>query len=363
MLTVQHMRPLRRLGRVIEDRPMLPGPPRRRRARPVADAPIDALLSRSRTWPRVAAGPARAGAARRGAGDPGRRPERATARGCARRCCGRSPTTPTSGGSSPAARWRRSSRARRELAGAGGAEATSRAVDALQAVIWAALRASFRARTPDLISGAGRAPGAGDRDGARRGAARRRRCRRRDRRVTRPRAAPQAAIPATGRAAPAPEPPAARRGRVATTGALRTGRRRAWLAGEQAGPEPEAAVDRGARGGDPTRCGGSPLSLLLAELEDADRVLAVESRAGAAATFGEFAQAVRGAVRRQDILVVRDRRAGLDHRAATPGAPGPRRSARGSPTRSATASRGVARRWSPASGWRCWARTAHPGRS
>jgi two-component system cell cycle response regulator len=51
------------------------------------------------------------------------------------------------------------------------------------------------------------------------------------------------------------------------------------------------------------RTGGSPLSLLFAELEDADRVLAVESPSQAEATFSEFARAVRGAVRRQDILV------------------------------------------------------------
>jgi GGDEF domain-containing protein len=47
---------------------------------------------------------------------------------------------------------------------------------------------------------------------------------------------------------------------------------------------------------------GSPLSLLLLELEEADRVLAVEPPAEAAATFGRFAQTVRGVMRRQDIL-------------------------------------------------------------
>jgi GGDEF domain-containing protein len=47
---------------------------------------------------------------------------------------------------------------------------------------------------------------------------------------------------------------------------------------------------------------GSPLSLLLIELEDAGRVLAVEPPGEATATFGRFAQAVRSVVRRQDIL-------------------------------------------------------------
>jgi GGDEF domain-containing protein len=51
------------------------------------------------------------------------------------------------------------------------------------------------------------------------------------------------------------------------------------------------------------RSAGAPLSLLVAELEDAERVAAVESREQARAVFGRFAGAVRSAVRRQDILV------------------------------------------------------------
>ena len=47
----------------------------------------------------------------------------------------------------------------------------------------------------------------------------------------------------------------------------------------------------------------TPLSLLLAELEDADRVLAVETGSGARGAFGAFARAVREVARRQDILV------------------------------------------------------------
>jgi GGDEF domain-containing protein len=45
-----------------------------------------------------------------------------------------------------------------------------------------------------------------------------------------------------------------------------------------------------------------PLSLLLVELEDAERLLAAEPYAQASATFGRFAQVVRGAVRRRDVL-------------------------------------------------------------
>jgi GGDEF domain-containing protein len=45
-----------------------------------------------------------------------------------------------------------------------------------------------------------------------------------------------------------------------------------------------------------------PLSLLLVELEEAERLLAVESAATASATFGRFAQVVRNSVRRRDVL-------------------------------------------------------------
>ena len=47
---------------------------------------------------------------------------------------------------------------------------------------------------------------------------------------------------------------------------------------------------------------GAPLSLLIVELADAERVVAIEGRLGAGATLGRFARAVRSAVRRGDIL-------------------------------------------------------------
>jgi GGDEF domain-containing protein len=47
---------------------------------------------------------------------------------------------------------------------------------------------------------------------------------------------------------------------------------------------------------------GTPLSLLLVELDDADRIAAAEPPLEASATFGRFAQAVRSVVRRGDIL-------------------------------------------------------------
>jgi GGDEF domain-containing protein len=46
-----------------------------------------------------------------------------------------------------------------------------------------------------------------------------------------------------------------------------------------------------------------PLSLLLVELEEAEKMLAIEHHTQVSATFGRFAQAVRGAVRRRDVLV------------------------------------------------------------
>jgi GGDEF domain-containing protein len=47
----------------------------------------------------------------------------------------------------------------------------------------------------------------------------------------------------------------------------------------------------------------APLSLLLAEMEDAERIAASAGPERAGEAFGEFALAVRRALRRQDILV------------------------------------------------------------
>ena len=67
--------------------------------------------------------------------------------------------------------------------------------------------------------------------------------------------------------------------------------------------DPSRSLWVGALEDEIVRSAGAPLSLLLAELEDAERVTAVEPRAEARATFNRFAGAVRSAVRRQDILV------------------------------------------------------------
>ncbi|HEX8975585.1 MAG TPA: hypothetical protein VF781_03650, partial [Solirubrobacteraceae bacterium] len=88
-------------------------------------------------------------------------------------------------------------------------------------------------------------------------------------------------------------------GAASPTGAVDPGLR-AWVGGDSPPPAP-GALWVGALADEVARAGSSPLSLLLAELEDADRVLAVEPEPDV--TFSEFTQALRRAVRRQDILV------------------------------------------------------------
>ncbi|MGI9183479.1 MAG: hypothetical protein ACR2GZ_00720 [Solirubrobacteraceae bacterium] len=286
---------------------MLSGPPRRRRARPVADAPIDVLLARAedltKGWllalleraplddaPRILAadltreGPRVCAAILRALADETdhRRLE-------------------PGGALAPlAARVG-------ELAGATGAATTSLAVDALHAVMWSALRAELPDPDPDLISelaerlsqvtelmraaalahGEGPVPGSGSAPSPPLAAV--------DypepRRPPRPHrtAEPPRREPPAEETLP-PEPPAAETPR--------------WGWGAIDSPAPAAAalwVE--ALEEEIQRTADAPLSLLLAELEDADRVLTVETQDGAAGTFGAFARAVRGVVRRQDILV------------------------------------------------------------
>ena len=245
---------------------MQQGPPRWRRARPVADAPIEALLRRSedltKGWllalleraaleqaPSILAadlareGPPLCNALVRALADdaellliePGGTLE---------------PLVSQAG----------------ELAGAEGAEASSSAVDALGAVIWSGLRQELAGPDPDQVAelaerlalvialvrgaalrrlerGAGVGPGTGV--GPRAGAG------------------PRAGVgPGTG-------PP--------------------WIAAV------EAEILRSERS-------GASLSLLLVELADADRLLAVETGSDAAAALGGFAGAVRSVVRRHDVL-------------------------------------------------------------
>jgi GGDEF domain-containing protein len=250
------------------------GPPRRRRARPVADAPIDALLLRAedltKGWllallevspldeaPAILAtdltrdGPRICEALVRALGDEDdlRRLEPGGAL---------EPLVSRLG----------------ELAGASAPEPASRAVDALQGVIWSAIRAEARDADGDLVAElAERLALVGE---LVRGAALRR------------------------QAAGGAPPEVMYSIRAARAGSSPSGERDAaevvqepdalWICAVQDEIVRAQQLD-------------IPLSLLLIELEDAERVRAAEEPAEATATFGRFAQALRGVVRRKDILV------------------------------------------------------------
>jgi GGDEF domain-containing protein len=261
---------------------MQQGPPRRRRARPVADAPTDALLLRvedlTKGWllalleqAPLDDAPAILGA---GLARDGPRVCAAVIRALAddvdlRRM--------EPGGSLELLVSRTG-----EFAGARSVEATSRAVDMLGSVIWSGLRSELADPDPNQVS-----------ELAERLAlvielvrgAVLRRC------------AGQIPVPfASG---------------DAVRSASRVGEDVLSLRVEDVPPPgaaapatPTDALWIGALDDEVRRSEGSstPLSLLLIELEDADRVLAVETSGEATATFGRFAQAVRSVVRRQDIL-------------------------------------------------------------
>lgn len=247
---------------------MTMGPPRRRRARPVADAPVVELLARAddlakgwllaliedaplggipailaselaRDGPRLCAAVVRAlvddtelDRLRSGSA---LEPLAASARG---------------------------------LAVGDGVEAAVRAIDALGAVIWSAVRAQVADPTADQVAELAERLAAVLEQV--RGAV----LRRIDGGDQRTDAPPPE--PAAGLAAPAAAREPSRQDPL-------------WLAAF------EEEVERALRV-------GSPLSLLLAELDEADRMLAVEGATRAEAVFGRFGQSVRGTVRHQDTL-------------------------------------------------------------
>jgi GGDEF domain-containing protein len=313
---------------------MQPGPPRRRRARPVADASLDVLLDRSedlaKGWllalleqtpledaPHILAtdltreGPRVCEAVLRAIGsDAGER-----------RLKPNGPLAPL------AARVG-------ELAGAAGPRDAAQAVDALQAVMWAALRAEISDPDPELVSQlaerlaqvsavlraavlcepaasgvaagepadggvaagepadggvAAAEPAPGHRPGFREAGS--------------PKLSTVPPPPADVTwASPRPEPPqqAPVTAPGGDSGPAPGPQLRAWMAGDPPPAEPPA-LWVGALAEEIERTGAAPLSLLLIELEDAGRVLAVESEPDA--TFSEFTHALRRAVRRQDMLV------------------------------------------------------------
>ena len=292
---------------------MQPGPPRRRRARPVADAPIDALLTRTedlaKGWllalleqapldesPGILAadlardGPRVCDAVVRAIADETdlRRLE-------------------------PEGALQRLVAGVGELSGASGPEGASRAVDALHAVLWSALRDELRSPDPDQVSeiaerlalvielvrgavlrrwgeghGAAQRPSSGSTEPY-------------EVRPAHIGEAPLADAPAPGveppdvesvprAGAPPAEPPALESVPRAGAPVAEPPAGALWVKAL------EDEIQRAERS-------GTPLSLLLAELEDADRVTAVEPAATAAATFSRFTQAVRTVARRQDIVV------------------------------------------------------------
>jgi GGDEF domain-containing protein len=168
-----------------------------------------------------------------------------------------------------------------ELAGAHTPEASVRAVDTLEAVIWSAVRSELRDDDPELVASVSerlsRIAGL-VRAATLRGAS-----------STTPSSAPGTHLrplpdPARGAEDPSASVPSEPEGPESVSGDEQV-----WV----------EVLDR-----ELTRAqrSGSPLSLLVLELEEAERMLAVEPPSEAAATFGRFAQTVRGVMRRQDIL-------------------------------------------------------------
>lgn len=263
---------------------MPPAPPRRRPARPVADAPIDALLSRTeelakgwlltlleqeplehasellatdltRDGPRICEALVRALADDRDLRqlDPGGALEALV------------------GGVG-------------SIAGAATPEATVRTVDALQAVIWSAVHGELRSPASDQVTElAERLALVME---AVRGAALRRGGEARS--FERGPAAPGPARLRVAEEIPAADARSA--SHITDTGSASRPADALWIAAL----EDEIERARGA---------AAPLSLLLVELEEAARMLAVEPATMLDATFGRFAQAVRGALRRDDLLV------------------------------------------------------------
>ncbi|HEY1566413.1 MAG TPA: diguanylate cyclase [Solirubrobacteraceae bacterium] len=204
-----------------------------------------------------------------------------------------------------------------ELAGAAAPAAASRAVDALVGIIWSAVRDDLRGADADLVAElTERLTLIGE---LVRSAVLERSAPRPVSPVSPP-VAPVPSVPppppvkppppvASSRpppspAPPPPSPPPPSPAPPPPAAASPAAPQRAW-AGLADPPtlDPSRALWIGALEDEIARCAGAPLSLLLAELDDSERVMAVEPDAQAHAVLSRFAAAVRSAVRRQDILV------------------------------------------------------------
>jgi GGDEF domain-containing protein len=175
-----------------------------------------------------------------------------------------------------------------ELAGAAGPEASALAVDALHAVIWSAVREELSDPDPgyvlalaerltlvsDVMRGAvlrsGEEAAAGGSGGDR---------------------GPLRVAPEPPEPEPGPGPPPELRDTSSAPRVSRGGGNRPalWMG---------AVEDEIAR----AELTGTPLSVLVVELDEADRLAAVHPALDARATFGRFAQAVRSVMRRHDVL-------------------------------------------------------------
>jgi GGDEF domain-containing protein len=170
-----------------------------------------------------------------------------------------------------------------ELAGVRTAEGAAHAVEALRTVIWSVLRTELARTDPDLLADAG------------------------ERLSLVAELVRAAVLRRQSGSEPGPAPgPRVPPLRVARPDAP------AENGGVREGDEEGGAVSRGV--GDALWIGALrdeigraararlPLSLLLVELDEAERLLAAEPRSTANATFGRFAQAVRTALRHRDVL-------------------------------------------------------------
>jgi len=191
-----------------------------------------------------------------------------------------------------------------ELAGVRTAEDAAHAVEALRTVIWSALRTELARTDPELLADAGerlslvaelvraavlRRRAEGEADGDLRSSLPPLRVARSDvQSASREGSPPLERVPATGLPERGEDD-----GEMATRGA-----------GEAPGRGVADALWISALRDEIVRAARArvPLSLLLVELEEAERLLAAEPSSEASATFGRFAQAVRTALRHRDVL-------------------------------------------------------------
>ena len=192
-----------------------------------------------------------------------------------------------------------------ELAGAGDVVAAAHAVETLKDVVWGVLRRELGSEDPELLLEASErlslvtelVRAAVLRHGVNGGGPAARPDRRAPLRV----ATDPAGAPRERRGVPGLE---GTQGSVGVAGGVADGRRFEDGAADGGEESERDALWVGALRDEIVRAGRArlPLSLLLVELEEAEKILAIEPHAEVSATFGRFAQAVRGSVRRRDVL-------------------------------------------------------------